>query len=384
MTPLRQRMSADLQLRGLAERTQDLRLIQAYRGHPSPATTSRDPPLTLTGHARAAAPLNRLREERSWARSLRAFAATARRPEPRSGPRCRPAIAVRGRPSHHGRTAALGGPLSSGEPCHAYPERYQSCKNRPCPTCPHGSAQAWRHRQPALRRPRPACLGPVPVPEALRPWARRHPTLFSNRRGRSAAPALQDLAWAPRFVGGPIGLVGVWHPGTRALHDHPPGHDRRPAGGLAADGRQWLPAREHCRVPVQRFPSAFVPTCARRCTRPPCVTLSPPRSGKRTGACRVSRLARALTPSSPGPLTSCVWRSATTASSDSKMAGAPSPPTTPRAGLSRSAPSLPQNASAGSARTSCLTPVSRSGMTACVALAPAPSALLTFHITRPP
>jgi Putative transposase len=46
-------------------------------------------------------------------------------------------------------------------------------------------------------------------------------------------------------------MIGVLPPCTRALHDHPPVHDLVPAGGLAGEGRQWLPARADCRVPVK-------------------------------------------------------------------------------------------------------------------------------------
>jgi hypothetical protein len=52
-------------------------------------------------------------------------------------------------------------------------------------------------------------------------------------------------------------MVGVLHTWTRAMHDHPPVHYLVPAGGLASDGRQWLPSRENFLVPVKALSILF-------------------------------------------------------------------------------------------------------------------------------
>jgi hypothetical protein len=102
-----------------------------------------------------------------------------------------------------------------------------------------------------MRLPRPSGLVTFTLPAALRQLARSHQKLFYNLLFRSAAQALQELALDPRFVGGKIGMVGVLHTWTRALHYHPHVHYLVPAGGLAADGGQGLPARDTFLVPVQ-------------------------------------------------------------------------------------------------------------------------------------
>jgi hypothetical protein len=157
----------------------------------------------------------------------------------------------------HCRTEALGGQVYYCENCDDYQYRYHSCKNRHCPKCQNGSANDWLQRQKDLLLPVPHFLVTFTLPDSLRELARSHQKLFYNILFRSSAQALQDRALDPRFVGGTIGMVGVLHTWTRALHDHPHVHSLVPAGGLAADGGQWLPARENFLVPVKALSILF-------------------------------------------------------------------------------------------------------------------------------
>jgi hypothetical protein len=100
-------------------------------------------------------------------------------------------------------------------------------------------------------------LATFPLPAALRELARSHQKRLYNPLFRASAAALQTLAHAPRVVGGTIGMIGVLHPWTRALHYHPHVHDLVPAGGLACEGHQWLPARADCLVPVTALSVVF-------------------------------------------------------------------------------------------------------------------------------
>ena len=99
--------------------------------------------------------------------------------------------------------------------------------------------------------PVPYFLVTFTLPEAWRELARSHQKLLYNTLFRASAAALQTLAHDPRFVGGTIGMIGVLHTWTRALHYHPHVHYLVPAGGLACKGRQWLPARADFLVPVK-------------------------------------------------------------------------------------------------------------------------------------
>jgi len=173
------------------------------------------------------------------------------------------------------RTEALGGQVYYGANCHDYQYSYHSCKNRHGPKCPNGSANEWRQRQKELLLPGPPFLVTFTLPDALRELSRSQQQLFSNILFRSSAQALPDLALDPRCVGGKIGMVGVLHTWTRALHYHPHVHDLVPAGGLASDGRQWLPSRETFLVPVKAL-SLLVRAKVRDALRkPPVFDLGP-------------------------------------------------------------------------------------------------------------
>jgi len=51
---------------------------------------------------------------------------------------------------------------------------------------------------------------------------------------------LQKLAWDPQYVGAQLAILAVLHTWTRTLLDHPHAHLLVSAGGLSADGQQWV------------------------------------------------------------------------------------------------------------------------------------------------
>ena len=97
--------------------------------------------------------------------------------------------------------------------------------------------------QRALLLPVPYFLVTFTLPEALRPVARSHQTLLSHLRFQTAAAALKALALDPKYLGGPIGMVGVLHTWTRELAYHPPRHSLVPGGALSPDRAPWLTPR---------------------------------------------------------------------------------------------------------------------------------------------
>jgi hypothetical protein len=155
------------------------------------------------------------------------------------------------------RTEERGGHVYCCEHGHDYQSSEHACKNRHGPQGPHGAAQEWRHRPRHMRLPGPDCLVTCTLPEAVRELARRHQQLRDNPLVRASAAALQQLAAAPRCVGGTLGMIGVLHPWPRARHDHPQGHSLGPAGGWARDGRQGRPSRQDCLVPVKALSLVF-------------------------------------------------------------------------------------------------------------------------------
>lgn len=156
-----------------------------------------------------------------------------------------------------GRTEALGGNSSDCEPCQEPHSSDRSGKNRHCPQCQQDQAQEWLHTHKAWLLPVPHGMVTFTLPDELRRLACRHPQSMYNSLFRSSAAALQELASAPRCMGGHLGLVGVLPTWTRERHHHPHVHSRVPGGGLSADGQDWLPAREDFLVHVPPLSMLF-------------------------------------------------------------------------------------------------------------------------------
>src|SRR5262245_918754 len=128
--------------------------------------------------------------------------------------------------------------------------------NRPWPTCQQDQAQQWLAQQRRWLLPVPPFLVTLTLPAEFRTLARRHQQTLDNILFRSASEALQELALAPRFSGGRVGMVGVLHTWTRALPYHPHVHDSVAGGGLSAEGT-WRPARHDFLVHVTALSVLF-------------------------------------------------------------------------------------------------------------------------------
>lgn len=181
------------------------------------------------------------------------------------GPAYRQKYGDRLLPSHHRalraieqcRTEALGGQVYTCPQCARVEYRYHSCRNRHCPKCQHAQAQAWLADQQTFRLPVPYFLLTFTLPAELRKFARRQQRLVYDVLFRASAAATQQLARDPRFLGGQIGMVGVLHTWTRDLRYHPHVHYLVPAGGLAAEGQTWRPARRNFLLPVKALSRLF-------------------------------------------------------------------------------------------------------------------------------
>ena len=155
------------------------------------------------------------------------------------------------------RTEALGGQVYVCPDCAQVQYSYHSCRNRHCPKCQNENAQVWLEKQQEMLLPVPYFLLTFTLPAGLREFARRHPRQIYDLLFRLSAEATQKLAQDPRFVGGQVGLVGVLHTWGRNLAYHPHVHYLVPAGGLAADGKTWLPARQKFLLPVKALSRIF-------------------------------------------------------------------------------------------------------------------------------
>jgi len=156
------------------------------------------------------------------------------------------------------RTAYFGGHLTQCDHCDRQVFRYHSCGNRHCPTCHRPHTERWLETQRAQLLPCPYYLVTFTLPRDLRALAFAHQRVVYGVLMRSAAAALQRLAADPRYVGARLGCLAVLHTWTRAMLYHPHVHLLVTAGGLSADGTQWIaPKNPAFLVPVQALSVIF-------------------------------------------------------------------------------------------------------------------------------
>jgi hypothetical protein len=156
------------------------------------------------------------------------------------------------------RTAYFGGHLKQCDRCGHQVYTYHSCGNRHCPKCHRQQTERWIEKQRARLLPCFYFLLTFTLPSELRPLARAHQKKLYGLLLRGAAAALFKLPRDPRYLGARPGCLAVLHTWTRALLYHPHAHLLVTAGGLSADGSQWIPSRNpKYLVPVEALAVIF-------------------------------------------------------------------------------------------------------------------------------
>ena len=138
------------------------------------------------------------------------------------------------------RTAACGGQLYRCDQCAQEHYSYHSCGNRHCPKCHRQQTERWLEQQQARLLPCAYYFVTFTLPAALRALVYAHQKALYGLLLSSAAAALQKLAWDRQYVGGQLAILAVLHTWTRTLLDHPHAHLLASAGGLSAEGQQWV------------------------------------------------------------------------------------------------------------------------------------------------
>jgi hypothetical protein len=78
---------------------------------------------------------------------------------------------------------------------------------------------------------------------------------------KSSALALQKTTTNPSFLGAQSGSVSVLHTWGQALNYHPHIHALVPAGGLDADGQQWICGSKNFFVPLKALSKIYRAVC---------------------------------------------------------------------------------------------------------------------------
>lgn len=141
------------------------------------------------------------------------------------------------------RTPACGGRLYQCDHCGELHYSYYACGNRHCPKCHGHQTQRWLEKQRSHLLPGAYYFLTFTLPAGLRSLVYLHQKPLYNLLLQSAATALQKLAWDPQYIGGEPAILAVLHTWRRDLLFHPHVHLLASAGGLAADGKSWIPAK---------------------------------------------------------------------------------------------------------------------------------------------
>jgi hypothetical protein len=139
------------------------------------------------------------------------------------------------------RTAALGGHVEQCERCTYRRIAYNSCRNRHCPKCQGKERAQWMAAEQALLLPVPYFHVVFTLPHALNPLIRVNRRRLYGLLFRLAARTLRTFARDPRHLGAELAITMVLHTWGQTLTEHAHVHCVVSGGGLALDGRTWVP-----------------------------------------------------------------------------------------------------------------------------------------------
>jgi len=155
------------------------------------------------------------------------------------------------------RTAALGGHVARCEDCAHEHIAYNSCRNRHCPKCQAGAAQAWLAAREAELLPVGYFHLVFTLPARIADIAYQNKRAVYDLLMRASAETTLTIAADPKHLGARIGITSVLHTWGSAMTHHPHVHMIVPGGGLSADGSQWVPCRANFFLPVRVLSRLF-------------------------------------------------------------------------------------------------------------------------------
>lgn len=155
------------------------------------------------------------------------------------------------------RTAALGGHVERCDACGHQRISYNSCRNRHCPKCQAAARAAWMDARAEELLPVPYFHVVFTLPDTLAPLALQNKRVVYGVLFRAVAETLTAIAADPKHLGAHVGFLAVLHTWGQNLMHHPHVHCVVPGGGIAPDGRRWVPCKEDFFLPVQVLSSVF-------------------------------------------------------------------------------------------------------------------------------
>jgi len=155
------------------------------------------------------------------------------------------------------RTSALGAHQSECDCCGYKRISYNSCRNRHCPKCQYVKQLIWVDKLKSRLLPTRYFHIVFTVPQFLNRLFYINQRTCYDMLFKASAYALQKTANNPSFLGANTGAVSVLHTWGQALAYHPHIHCLVPAGGLDADGQEWIMSSKKFFVPVRALSKIF-------------------------------------------------------------------------------------------------------------------------------
>ncbi|MGI8423313.1 MAG: IS91 family transposase [Chloroflexota bacterium] len=155
------------------------------------------------------------------------------------------------------RTALLGGHRERCDYCGATRLRYNSCRNRHCPTCQAQASARWIDARRAELLPIPYFHVVFTLPHALNPLAQGNPRVLYTLLFHAAAETLLTFGRDPRHLGGTIGITAILHTWSQTLTQHLHVHCLVTGGALSPDRTRWIRGRAAFLFPVKALSIVF-------------------------------------------------------------------------------------------------------------------------------
>jgi predicted Zn-ribbon and HTH transcriptional regulator len=155
------------------------------------------------------------------------------------------------------RTAALGGHVAACEDCGHTTIAYNSCRNRHCPKCQGAAARNWLADRQAELLPVGYFHMVFTLPAQIADIAYQNKRVIYHLLLKASAETMITIAADPKHLGARIAITAVLHTWGSAMTHHPHVHMIVPGGGLAPDGKAWVPCRSNFLLPVRVLSRLF-------------------------------------------------------------------------------------------------------------------------------
>lgn len=154
------------------------------------------------------------------------------------------------------RTAALGGCAYECDQCGHTVVRYNSCRNRHCPTCQGVAKAIWVEQRTRDILNAPYFHVVFTLPSQLHTLVYQNQELLYGLMYRAVAGTLAELSGDPKYLGAQIGFFSLLHTWGQDLHYHPHIHVVVLAGGLTKEN-QWKSCSQKFFIPVKVLAKKF-------------------------------------------------------------------------------------------------------------------------------